>query len=74
MTGPATPTVYVAGTGGPVNLDRLRQHLVTRLPEYLIPPRVVVLDRLPLTLDGEYDLESLPDPVGADRDLEEELT
>ena len=41
--------------------SRLREHLVTRLPEYLIPQRVVVLDRFPLTLDGEYDLESLPE-------------
>jgi hypothetical protein len=54
-------TAYVAGIAGTVDLGRLRQHLVTRLPEHLIPQRVVVLTRLPLTLDGEYDLESLPD-------------
>ena len=52
---------YVAGIDAAVDLARLRQHLVTRLPEYLIPRRVVVLDRFPLTLDGEYDLESLPE-------------
>jgi hypothetical protein len=62
VTGSATPTAYVAGIDGAVDLDRLRQHLVTRLPRYLIPQRVVVLDRLPLAPDGEYDLESLPDP------------
>jgi amino acid adenylation domain-containing protein len=54
VSGPAA-TAYVAGAGGRVDLDRLRQHLVTRLPDYLIPKRFVVVDRLPLTVDGEYD-------------------
>jgi hypothetical protein len=58
LTGSAT--AYVAGTGGAVDLARLRQHLVTRLPEYLIPARVVVVGRLCRTVDGEYDLDSLP--------------
>jgi hypothetical protein len=62
VTGSATePVAYVAGTGA-VDLARLRQHLVTRLPEYLIPARVVPVERLPRTVDGEYDRDSLPDP------------
>ncbi|NJC10948.1 amino acid adenylation domain-containing protein [Micromonospora profundi] len=54
-------TAYVVGTDGTVDLGRLRQHLVTRLPEHLIPKRTVVVARLPLTVDGEYDPDSLPD-------------
>jgi hypothetical protein len=70
-------SAYVAG--GAVNLDRLRQHLVTRLPEPQIPRRVTVCRRLPLTADGDYDLAALPEIGGARAlavlggDLEEEL-
>jgi amino acid adenylation domain-containing protein len=71
VTGSDPATAYVAG--GPVDLGRLRQHLVTRLPDYLIPRRVVVVDRLPLTAEGEYDLEALSD-AAVERDLEKELT
>jgi non-ribosomal peptide synthetase component E (peptide arylation enzyme) len=46
-----------------VDLSRLRQHLVTHLPEYLIPRRVVTMERLPLTAAGDYDLAELPDPA-----------
>jgi acyl-CoA synthetase (AMP-forming)/AMP-acid ligase II len=48
-------TGYIADPDGLADLGRLRQHLVTRLPEYLIPRQVVALDRLPLTGDGEHD-------------------
>jgi hypothetical protein len=51
---------YVANPDGPVDLDRLHQHLVTQLPPYLVPNPVLVLDRLPLTSYGDYDLAALP--------------
>jgi amino acid adenylation domain-containing protein len=54
---------YVASESGTVNIMRLRQHLVTRLPMYLIPADVVVLERLPLMPDGRYDLAALPGPA-----------
>jgi non-ribosomal peptide synthetase component F/NRPS condensation-like uncharacterized protein len=54
---------YVASPGQAVHLGRLRQHLVTCLPEYLVPRHVVVLDRLPLTARCDYDLAALPDPA-----------
>ena len=50
VTGVAA-TAYVAGAGGPVDLARLRQHLVTRLPEYLIPRQLVV--RRPAAVHGQ---------------------
>jgi amino acid adenylation domain-containing protein len=57
--GGAAVVCYVADPGGRVDLGRLRQHLVTRLPEYQIPARIELLRRLPLTPDGRHDLAAL---------------
>ncbi|HEX6501150.1 MAG TPA: amino acid adenylation domain-containing protein [Micromonosporaceae bacterium] len=59
-------TAYVACPGGGT-LNTLRQHVTTRVPKHLAPQRIVVLDRLPLTPSGEYDLAALsrPDEAGA---------
>jgi hypothetical protein len=57
---------YVADPDGTVDLNRLRQHLVTQLPGYLIPARIELLRRLPLTADGRPDLAALTaGPVSA---------
>ncbi len=40
-----------------------RQHLRARMPEYMVPVRYVVLDRLPVTPSGKIDRRNLPLPV-----------
>ena len=64
---------YVAAAGGAaaVGAGELRAHLRGRLPSYMSPTQILVLDALPLTPNGKVDrkalkaLKALPAPAGS---------
>lgn len=52
----------VAASKGVVSSDELIGFLADRLPDYMVPTQIAVVDRLPLTLHGKVDKSALPDP------------
>jgi thioesterase domain-containing protein/acyl carrier protein len=46
-------------------ITAVRQQLSARLPDYMVPTQIVVLDEFPLTSSGKIDRKALPAPVFA---------
>ncbi|MCW5609010.1 MAG: amino acid adenylation domain-containing protein, partial [Nitrosomonas sp.] len=57
---------YVVGDEA-TEIDAIRAHLKSCLPEYMIPSAFVLLDKLPLTTNGKVDRKALPAPNISDQ-------
>jgi acyl carrier protein len=53
---------YVGADGRAVQQDELRQFAEQRLPEYMVPAAIVVLESLPMNTNGKVDRAALPSP------------
>jgi amino acid adenylation domain-containing protein len=80
-------SISASGTGGvppmrqtstprdpPIMAAELRRHVMKKLPEYMVPSRIVLMDEIPLMSNGKINRMALPPPVDieATRDLEYE--
>jgi len=47
---------------GSIQIEELRRFLGERLPDYMIPGFFILLDKLPLTINGKINRKALPSP------------
>ncbi|WP_329126861.1 non-ribosomal peptide synthetase [Streptomyces sp. NBC_01465] len=67
LVGYVAPVGSGAGDGdvaldASVSVADLRRFVAKRLPDYMVPAQLVVLDELPLTASGKLDRAALPEP------------
>jgi amino acid adenylation domain-containing protein len=63
---------YITEAEESVNLEgEIKEYLKNRLPNYMIPSQIIVLNQLPLTPNGKLDRRALPTPnIATSSDLE----
>jgi amino acid adenylation domain-containing protein len=53
---------YAVPVQAPPTVSELRQHLLQKLPDYMVPATFLFLEKLPLTTNGKVDRRALPSP------------
>ncbi|MEP6706031.1 MAG: amino acid adenylation domain-containing protein [Pyrinomonadaceae bacterium] len=75
MPGDRRLVAYVVPTSDePLRINKLRDFLKDKLPDYMIPSCFVMVNALPVTLNGKVDRKTLPPPDRERPDLESGFT
>ncbi len=45
-----------------LEVQKLRAHLLSKLPGYMVPGQIVIMEHIPLTVNGKVDSKALPEP------------
>lgn len=61
---------YVVSTNAVLSSRDLRQFIEGKLPSYMLPAAIVLIDKLPLTESGKVDRRALPAPEAMDLELD----
>ncbi|MBA1231550.1 amino acid adenylation domain-containing protein [Pseudomonas viridiflava] len=62
VEGDASRLQLVAYCVASASAEALREQLAARLPDYMVPAQIMLMDRLPLTANGKLDKRALPTP------------
>jgi amino acid adenylation domain-containing protein len=62
ITGEKRLVAYIVSRDNAVVINEIKQHLEQKLPDYMRPTAIVVLDALPLTPNGKINRLALPTP------------
>jgi amino acid adenylation domain-containing protein len=57
------PAAHLAQVPGKAYISRWQKALAAELPAYMVPSEVIIIDAIPLTLNGKVDRKALPQPA-----------